>query len=69
MESSIFRSVNKNTVYRFSGSFQFHQMLYLQVDGVRTELNCKTPSWFLETYLMGVGGGGVHMFGDQTCQK
>ena len=32
-------------------------MLYLQVDGIRTELNCKTPKWFLEICLMGVGVG------------
>lgn len=32
-------------------------MLYLQVDGVRTELNCKTPKWFLEICLMGVRVG------------
>ena len=56
LQSSIFSSVNKKLVYHFSGSFQFHLMLYLQIDGVRIELNCKTPSWFLETCLMRVPG-------------
>ena len=56
LQSSIFSSANKKLVYHFSGSFQFHLMLYLQIDGVRIELNCKTPSWFLETCLMRVAG-------------
>lgn len=69
LQRSVFSSTNKNVVYCFNESFQFHWMLYLQVDGIRTELNYKTPTWFLESCLMRAWGGGVHMFGDKKCQK
>ena len=57
LQRSVFSSTNKNVVYCFNESFQFHWMLYLQVDGIRTELNYKTPTWFLESCLMQAWGG------------
>lgn len=41
LQSSVFSSTNKNLVYCFNGRFQFHWMLCLQVDGIKTELNYK----------------------------